>query len=228
MGVGLPVLPMSTPLAMLARLDPVQAAAAEQAFAVHRRSRLLVALRWACVACIAVLAAFALFDSFWAIDGLQGLLVARSASLAALLLVLLASWTPLGVRHVDALSVLCCLSFCGGAVVIAELAGSGLSIYRDPIYLGFMLFTLLVPWRPRAAALCYFASVGMYDGLYFFMGGMGYMGSFVMSNALLAAGALIATYSVRFLYLAQRSQYFCERQLQQLLQAAALATADSA
>ena len=191
-------------------------AEAHSAFEEDRRRRLLVAVRYACLASILALAAFSVFDTFWHVADQHGPLATRTVTLAALMLVLVVSFTPLGVRYIDPLAVVACLFFCGGTVLVAEMAAGGLSIYRDPIYLLIIGFTLLIPWKPAAAALCFATSIAFYNVLYLFTGGMGYVGTWLVSNMMLAVGAAIATFSVREINRLQRVEFGFRRRLQRL------------
>lgn len=187
-----------------------------RAFEDDRRRRLLVAVRYACLASVLALAAFSVFDTFWHVADQHGPLATRTVTLAALLLVLVASFTPLGVRYIDPLAVVACLFFCGGTVLVAEMAAGGLSIYRDPIYLLLIGFTLLIPWKPGAAALCFATSIAFYNVLYLFTGGMGYIGTWLVSNVMLAVGGVIATFSVGEINRLRRAEFGYRRRLQML------------
>ena len=202
---------MLTHLATYA-LDPV----ALQDYQRVLRARWLSATRWVCLAGTLSLAAFSVADSTWKAIDMQSLLVVRSATLAALWLILLTSFTARGVGWIKPLGTLACLFLLAGMVMSAEFAGGGLSIYRDPIYMTFMGLTLLFPWSPWAAAGCFACGIGFYNILYFFTGGMGSIGSWAVSNVLLCMGAGVSTVSVHTLARLRRLEFGYRRRLRQL------------
>ena len=86
-----------------------------RAFDEDRGRRLVIALRYACLVTVLALAGFALFDSFWHVGELMPLLGAHTLTLGALMVVLVLSFTPVGVRFIDALTAVACLFFASGA-----------------------------------------------------------------------------------------------------------------
>ena len=178
-----------------------------RAFDDDRRHRLLIAIRYACLASILVLAGFALFDSFWHVGAVRPLLGAHTLTLGAIMLALALSFTTVGVRFIDALAGVACFFFSAGAVLVAEFVGGGLSIYRDPLYVFFIGFTLLIPWSPQAAAACFAICIALYNLLYLYAGNTGYVGTWLLANALLLAGAGIAVFGVRIMHRLQRLEF---------------------
>lgn len=194
----------------------------ERAFEVERHYRLLTALRLATLACILALAGFSVFDSVWEVGIWHSLLTVRTLTLAGLLIILVISFTPWALQRVDTLAVLSCLFFSAGVVMVAQMAGGGVSIYRDPLYITFIAFTLLVPWKPSAAAFCFTTVVVFYNMLYFLSGAMGYLSTWLVTNLMLCGGAVIATFSVAMIHRLRRTEFGYRRRLR-ILDTGALA-----
>lgn len=194
----------------------------ERAFEAERQQRLLTAVRLATLASISALAAFSLFDSVWAVGIWHSLLTVRTLTLAGLLIILLLSFTRWALERVDMLSVLACLFFSAGVVMVAQMAGGGVSIYRDPLYITFIGFTLLVPWKPSAAAFCFATVVVFYNLLYLFSGAMGYFSTWLMTNVMLCGSAVIAGLSVSMIHRLRRTEFGYRRRLR-ILDTGALA-----
>jgi signal transduction histidine kinase len=169
----------------------------------------------ACLIGIVAFTAFALVDPFLVADP-RWLYVARAIIVGAIAVPLGLSYTRAGLRWIEALVALACFTMGAGIVALAKMSGGVESAYHGELFLVFLGFTLLTPWRAPVAGAVFAAILACYDVVLLAPASWRITKEIVERTFLLFTGAAIATTGLALANRLRRMEFDGRRRLREM------------
>ncbi len=132
-----------------------------EAFARREAHQMLPAIRLGALLGIFAFVAFAAIDP-WLVANVQMLWASRAVIVGMLGFLACIAWRDDAANHSDLLAATLLMSLGLGVLAVTLLTGRVHSQYHPALIIIFIGFAVIVPWRPRPAAMIYFTLTGAY------------------------------------------------------------------